>query len=124
MANLLVVDDNEYISELYAQELTDEGHSVSLAGSGFQALEHLKAQHPDLIVLDIAMPDMDGIETMRRIQAIDRVIPVILNTAFATYQDEYATWPANAYVIKSGDLTELKTRIRELLDVFSRQSKK
>jgi DNA-binding response OmpR family regulator len=119
MAHLLIVEDNENLRELYELELKEDGYQVSLAEDGEQALESVRRSRPDLIVLDIAMPKMDGIQCMRELLAEQKIIPVILHTAFAQYKDNYLTWPANAYVVKSGDLTELKEKIQELLEVFS-----
>jgi DNA-binding response OmpR family regulator len=119
MAHILVVDDDRSLSMLYEQELVDEGHDVSLATDGFEALKFLEQQKPDLVVLDIAMPGMDGIETLWRILGKRRTLPIILNSAYSQYQSNYMTWPANAYVVKSGDLTELKAKINELLGVFA-----
>ena len=115
MSKLLVVDDDKNLSILYEQELTDEGHEVTLASSAPQALDYLKTHHPDLIVLDISMPGMDGIEALGKILAKDKSMPVILNTAYSTYKDNFMTWSADAYVVKSGDLTELKAKIKEVL---------
>ena len=115
MAKLLVVDDDKNLRLLYEQELADEGHQVFLVGSGPEALEYLKGNRPDLIVLDISMPGMDGIEALGKILAKDKSMPVILNTAYSTYKDNFMTWSADAYVVKSGDLTELKGKIKEVL---------
>ena len=115
MAKLLVVDDDKNLRLLYEQELAEDGHEVVLAGGGPEALDLLKTQRPDLIVLDISMPGMDGIEALGKILAKDKSMPVILNTAYSTYKDNFMTWSADAYVVKSGDLTELKAKIKEVL---------
>jgi DNA-binding response OmpR family regulator len=115
MAKLLVVDDDKNLRSLYEQELAEEGHEVALAGSGPEAMEMLKSSRPDLIILDISMPGMDGIEALGKILAKDKTMPVILNTAYSTYKDNFMTWSADAYVVKSGDLTELKAKIKEVL---------
>jgi len=115
MAKVLVVDDDKNLRLLYEQELTDDGHQVSLAGSGPEVLDYLKNNRPDLIVLDISMPGMDGIEALGKILAKDKTMPVILNTAYSTYKDNFMTWSADAYVVKSGDLTELKSKIKDVL---------
>ena len=115
MAKLLIVDDDKNLRLLYEQELTDEGHEVVLASSGPEALDYLKTQHPQLIILDISMPGMDGIEALGKILAKDKSMPVILNTAYSTYKDNFMTWSADAYVVKSGDLTELKAKIKDVL---------
>ncbi|MCZ7644276.1 MAG: response regulator [Planctomycetota bacterium] len=115
MAKLLVVDDDKNLRTLYEQELGDEGYQVTLAASGPEALEYLKKDRPNLIILDISMPGMDGIEALGKILAKDKSMPVILNTAYSTYKDNFMTWSADAYVVKSGDLTELKAKIKEVL---------
>jgi DNA-binding response OmpR family regulator len=115
MAKLLVVDDDRNLRLLYEQELADEGYEVVLASSGREALDFLKNSRPDLIILDISMPGMDGIEALGKILAKDKTMPVILNTAYSTYKDNFMTWSADAYVVKSGDLTELKAKIKDVL---------
>ena len=115
MAKLLVVDDDTNQRMLYQQELTDEGYDVVLAASGPEALKSLEEHKPDLVILDISMPGMDGIEALGKILAKDKTMPVILNTAYSTYKDNFMTWSADAYVVKSGDLSELKDKIREVI---------
>ncbi len=70
---------------------------------------------PDLIVLDIVMPVMDGMEALGRIVGKDRKIPIILNTSYPEYRQDFMSWAADAYVMKSADLGELKAKISELL---------
>jgi len=115
MAKLLVVDDDKNQGQLYKIDLEDDGHEVTLASSGPEGLESLKKSRPDLIVLDISMPGMDGIETLGKVLAQDRTLPVILNTAYSNYKNNFMTWSADGYVVKSGDTTELKSKIREVL---------
>ena len=69
----------------------------------------------DLIILDIQMPGMSGIDLLQKIMARDKRQPVILNTAYPSYRDNFMTWPAEAYVVKSADTTELKQAIKRVL---------
>ncbi len=115
MARLLVVDDDPNQRRLYAQELAEDGHEVVTASDGKEALALLESAPPDLVVLDIEMPGMDGVEALGKMLDKDRRIPVILNTAYTSYKDNFMTWSADAYVVKSGDLSELKSQIREIL---------
>jgi two-component system, response regulator, stage 0 sporulation protein F len=115
MKHILVVDDEKHICELYRSELEDEGYTVTIAYSGIQALEKVESNPPDLIVLDIQMPGMDGIETLEKLLGRDKGIPVILNTAYSHYKEDFTTWGADAYVVKSSDTTVLKQEIKRLL---------
>lgn len=116
MAKILVADDNEHQRLLYQEELVEQGYTVMLAKDGWEAVKAAKDQAPDLVVLDISMPGMNGVEALSRMLANNNKLPVILHTAYATYKDNFMTWSADAYVVKSSDLTELKTKIRELLE--------
>jgi len=115
MKHILVVDDEVNICELYRRDLEDEGYFVSVAVSGREALEAIEGNPPDLVVLDIQMPGMDGIETLEHVMGRDKGIPVILNTAYSHYKDDYTTWGADAYVVKSSDTSKLKAEIKRLL---------
>ncbi len=113
---ILVVDDDINQGLLYEQELTDDGYEVDVAISGEQALELVKSDSYDLVILDIGMPYMDGLETLGKMLSMDNRLPVILNTAYPSYKDNFMSWAADAYVVKSSDLTELKEKIRESLE--------
>jgi CheY-like chemotaxis protein len=115
MPTILVVDDDRHQRLLYEQELQYAGYDVVLASSGPQAVEAVSAQKIDAVILDIAMPGMDGVETLTKLLNVDRQLPVVLNTAYAGFQDDFMTWAAEAYVVKSADLTELLARVAEAL---------
>jgi CheY-like chemotaxis protein len=115
MKHVLVVDDEINICELYRSELEDEGYRVSVASSGKNALTAVESDPPDLMVLDIQMPGMTGIEILERLLGRDKGIPIILNTAYSHYKEDYTTWGADAYVVKSSDTSELKKEIKRLL---------
>jgi two-component system response regulator (stage 0 sporulation protein F) len=118
MKKILIVDDEENIRFLYKTELEEEGFSVDLAQNGKEALEKLPLFRPDLITLDIKMPVMDGIETLKRIREVERNLPVILCTAYGEYKSDLITWASDAYIVKCADLTELKFTIRKLLGLL------
>ncbi len=115
MPTILLVEDDEHQQLLIAEELRDEGYDVTLAASGAEAIESIKKALPDVVVLDVAMPEMDGIEALGRILAINNRIPVVLNTAYHTFKDNFMAWAADAYVVKSSDLAELKDEIKRIL---------
>ena len=115
VATILVVEDDEHQRLLYEEELGLEGYEVILAASGQEAVATVANQSVDCVVLDIAMPGMDGVETLGKILDINRQLPIILHTAYSSYKDDFMTWAAEAYVIKSSDLTSLKEHIRKAL---------
>ena len=114
---ILVVEDEESLRLLYEEELKAEGYEVLTAGNGREAIELLETGKPDLIILDIVMPVMDGMEALGRIVGKERKIPIILNTSYSGYQQDFMSWAADAYVTKSADLNELKKKIQELLEI-------
>ena len=118
MANekILLIDDEENILMLYQQELLEEGYQVLTAQNAREGIDKIKAELFDLVVMDIRMPAMDGLEALGRILGLKKDIPVVLNTAYSNYKDDFMSWAADAYVVKSSDLTQLKTTIREVLD--------
>ena len=119
---ILVVDDDENQRFLCQEVLTDEGYDVLVAKDGKEALEKVEQKIPDLVILDIVMPEMDGMEAMTRILRKHRKIPIILNTSYSRYREDFMTWAADAYVVKSGDFIELKEKIRELLAVADEET--
>lgn len=115
MEKVLCVDDDLGLLRLYYDELSEEGYRVILAKDGKEALSKFDKEKPHVVVLDIRMPVMDGIEALTAMLGKDRQVPVILNTAYPQYRENFMTWGAEAYVLKSSDLTELKRKIREVL---------
>jgi len=114
---ILVVDDEENIRKLYTVELTAEGYDVSSVDSGEAALDWVAKESPDLVVLDIKMAEKDGLDVLGSIKRDNRELPVVLNSAYTIYKEDFNSWLADAYVIKSSDLDELKTKIREILSI-------
>jgi len=115
MKTLLVVDDEKNLRTLYEQELIEDGYQVLLAEDGNQALDILQKNRIDLAILDIKMEGMNGIETLKRMMEVNKDIKVILNSAYSIYKSDFVTWSADAYLVKSSDISELKNKISELL---------
>jgi two-component system response regulator (stage 0 sporulation protein F) len=115
MKTILVVEDDESQRLLYHDELTESGYTVMLAANGKEALNQLDVVKPDLIIMDIVMPVMDGMEALGKIIRRYRDVPIILNTAYSSYRDDFMSWAADAYIVKSADLWELKAKIQEIL---------
>lgn len=115
MKTILLVEDDKNQLLLYKQELSLEGYRIITAQDGQEALCKVIEELPDLIVMDITMPKMNGIESMGKILSEHNKIPIIINTAYGSYKDDFMSWSADAYIIKSSDLTELKDKIKELI---------
>ena len=112
---ILIIEDDDNQRLLYSEDLAWVGYDVIAASSAQDGLRALQESAVDVVLLDIAMPGMDGIEALGKILDYDNQLPVILNTAYSSYKDDFMTWAAEAYVIKSHDLTELHQTIAGVL---------
>ncbi len=116
MKRILVVEDEKALSLLYKEELTGMGYKVTTVLGADAALEALAKEKFDLVVTDIRMPGKNGIELVTRVMSQQPDIPIIINTAYQSYKSDFKTWAADAYIVKSSSLEELKTKIKELLE--------
>ncbi len=116
MPKILAVDDEELILLLYEEELTDEGYEVITADSGHGLVERIAQEKPDLVVLDIKLADADGLHLLQEIRNRYYDLPVILCSAYEVFKGDVKTMAADAYVVKSSDLTPLKKAIRRALE--------
>lgn len=112
---ILLVEDDVNQRALFEEELSDEGYRVVTAADGREALGVASQHKPDLVIMDVNMPVMDGLDTMARLLEADRHVPVIIHTAYASYRESFSSWSADAYIVKNSDLTELKDAVRNLL---------
>jgi len=118
MKNILIVDDEEDIRSLYESEFEIEGYKAHSVSSGTEALNFIENNSDlDLVILDIKMDDMDGLEVLENIRTKTNKVPVILNSAYSTYKNNFTSWLADAYLVKSSNLSEIKEKVRELLTV-------
>ncbi|HOM08719.1 MAG TPA: response regulator [Spirochaetota bacterium] len=119
MKKILIVEDEQHQRELYAMELQEEGYEVDQAANGKEAVDKVKVNKYDCVVLDIRMPEMDGIEALGKILSRDKKVPIIIYTAYSNYKSNFMTWTADAYITKSSNLKELKDKIKELVSARS-----
>lgn len=117
MKQILVVDDEKNIRQLFQEELIDEGYRVAVASGGKEALEKIEKRTPDLIIVDIRMPDMTGLELMEKVREKYKDLPMIVCTALRALQDDYAIWEAqvSGFLAKPVDLDELKAKVVECI---------
>jgi len=113
---ILIADDEPNLRLLYQSELEADGYDVVIAKDGKEAVQKAATEDVDLVVLDIRMPGMDGVEALGQIIDGRRTLPVILNSAYSAEKDNFMTWSADAYVIKSADVGVLKAKIKEVLE--------
>lgn len=114
--SILVVDDEQAMRDFIRKNLTARGFSVRLATNGLEALEIFNNEPLDLIILDVMMPEMDGLETIRRIRPVSGVAIIIL-TALGEEKDKVAALDLGAddYLTKPFGIEELMARIRAVL---------
>lgn len=115
MKKILLVEDEKSLCLLYEEELSKEGFDVTTVTDADTALKLIKKGNFDLIVTDIRMPVKNGIELITQIMGLRKNIPIIINTAYQSYKHDFMTWAADAYIVKSSSLEELKSKIKEVL---------
>ena len=114
---ILVVDDDRAVRESLRRSLTFNGYTVETAGDGLEALEKVVAHRPDLLLLDVMMPRMDGLEVCRRLRSAGDDLPILVLTARDSVSERVAGLDAGAddYLAKPFALEELLARLRALL---------
>lgn len=124
---ILAVDDEKHILRLVQINLEKAGYEVVTASNGREALEAVKAQHPDLIVMDVMMPEMDGLEALQNLKNDEATanIPVVMLTAKAQDADVFQGWQSGAdlYLTKPFNPMELLTFVRRILDAQTETEK-
>jgi two-component system, OmpR family, response regulator MprA len=115
-AKILVIDDEERIRQFLQRGLTFEGYRVETAADGPEALDKVRDNPPDLVLLDLMLPGMDGVEVCRRIRSASDV-PILMLTAKEAIEDRVAGLDAGAddYLVKPFSFDELLARVRALL---------
>lgn len=114
MTKILFADSDPHILQLCREEMVDEGYEVMIAANGREAVQLMQSDCPDLVVLELLLPDMSGVETMQIIRGTCKETPVIFHS---TYNLSQPLKPYGAYsmVLKSHDLDHLKGAVRGAL---------
>jgi DNA-binding response OmpR family regulator len=114
MARILVVEDEPRIASFLVKGLRAEGHSATVAGTGADALRQVRAHGSDLVLLDLGLPDLDGLDVLASLRRVDSRLPVIVLTARNQVSDTVAALDAGAddYLSKPFAFDELLARIR------------
>lgn len=109
MKTVLLVEDEANQRLLYRMELEENGYRVIEAANGHQAIGQVNRSHPDLVVLDLHMPGLDGVTILSRIKDLNGSLPVVVYSAYEAHKADLRTGAADAYVVKSSD-PEILTR--------------
>ncbi|MBI5559703.1 MAG: response regulator [Deltaproteobacteria bacterium] len=124
---ILIVDDNENSLILLSTKMEADGYEAETARNGLEALKKVASSHPDLILLDVMMPVMDGYEACRRLKSTEetRYIPVVMLTARGELEDKVTGLELGAedYIVKPYSLVEVSARVKSLLRMRALQSK-
>lgn len=113
---ILLVEDENAQRILYKEELEEEGYLVYDAKNAEEAINLARKYHPDVAVLDIFLGGEDGLELMGKLLSIDEGLAIVLHSAYGTWKDNWRGKVADAYVIKSSDMANLKTTIRKIVE--------
>ncbi len=115
MSTILHVEDENSVRFLYKEVFEELGYKVIQASSGEEALKMLRGQRPDIIILDLKMPGMGGRVFLEKFHKMKSKIPVVISTAYPYMQGDPSALGADAYIVKSGDMTELVEKVQGLL---------
>ncbi|OBF63032.1 DNA-binding response regulator [Mycobacterium sp. 852002-51971_SCH5477799-a] len=115
--NVLVVDDESVLADMVSMALRYEGWNISTAGDGASAIATARSQRPDVVVLDVMLPDMSGLDVLRKLREENPQLPVLLLTAKDAVEDRIAGLTAGGddYVTKPFSIEEVVLRLRALL---------
>jgi DNA-binding response OmpR family regulator len=115
MSKILVVEREASLRRFYERELSQEGDVVLTAKNEIDAVRDFARERPDVVVLDVGPPPCSGLGVVERMLALDRTIPIVLNTTCRTCADDPLGWAVDAYIDKSSDPSELRSTVRQLL---------
>jgi len=125
MAKLLLVEDDALLTRLYQKKFSKDGHEVVSASDGEEGMEMIESEQPDLVLLDIMMPKLSGLEMLERIKAnpATRSVPVVIlsNLEGEEEQERALELGAVAYIVKSNsDPARVSAKVREILEASTR----
>jgi DNA-binding NtrC family response regulator len=122
---ILVIDDDENITKVVAYILKDQGYSVDIAGTGTEAIKKTQLNQYDLMLIDIRLPDMEGIEILNKIRDTTPKIRKIIITGYPTLQNAVAAINrgADAYIIKPFDVEKMLATVKEQIEKQKQERK-
>jgi two-component system OmpR family response regulator len=114
MSRILFADSEPHIRQLCLEELQDEGYEVQVTGRGDEVVRLVESFKPDMVIMEVLLPDMSGLETGRLVKGTNRKTRVILFSHLIPPHD-LSSWGADDFVVKSPNLDRLKAVVRRLL---------
>lgn len=120
--DILVVDDKAGVRRLICEALLDDGYLVEQASNGAEAIQKIKQKRYKLVLLDVKMPGMNGLETLHELRKIDRHVPVAMMTAYGELElvEEARNNGVRHHISKPFDLNELRALVRGIINEGSR----
>ncbi|HXG30274.1 MAG TPA: response regulator [Thermodesulfobacteriota bacterium] len=115
MSRILVVDDEPNIRLVYKEVLSEEGYEVLEAESARETFEILNQEPVDLVILDIKLRSESGLDVLQRMTKEFPDVPVVLCSAYVSFQNDYTSWLADSYIVKSSDTDELLREVNRVL---------
>ncbi len=115
MARILIIDDDKNIRFLVHEELTLAGHSVEGAADGPSGLAAAQENPPDLVILDVKMPGMSGLDALPQLKKCSPQTPVYLFTAYGDFREDAQRLGADGYIVKSADFSPLCETVADAL---------
>lgn len=119
MKTVLITEDEEILREIFRDELTDAGYSVIVAKTGKECLELVSKQQVDLVIMDVKLPDITGLELLGKIREINTKVPLMMCTAYDSFQNDYQVWSAgikpDEYLLKPIDLEDLRAKVKNII---------
>jgi DNA-binding response OmpR family regulator len=112
---VLIVDDEPAILKVFGIKLRASGYEVITALNGIEALDKVKSEKPDIMLLDVIMPDMDGFEVLQNLRTFSK-LPVIVVSARPEYSRQAINLGANSFLAKPFDIDEMVKRIKQLIE--------
>jgi CheY-like chemotaxis protein len=113
---IVVADDNPGICQTFKDLLGDEGYEVETVGNGYQLLDYLRENSADLVILDLMMPEKDGLETISIVRSIMPGLKIIVYTAFGRYENSLYSKEADRFLLKTESPERVLKAIKDLLE--------
>lgn len=117
LKKILVIECDDNMKSRCAKEISAMGHQPVTASCGLDAVSVFQDEKPDLVVIELKLPDINGFEVLRKMLWLAPETPVIIHSSFSHYRSDFKSWAADEYIVKSADMTELRDAINRVLSL-------